>query len=76
MLALSFLVLIGVVLIAEGGGAHISRGYVYVAMMFAMSVELLNMRARKRRAQKAMKAAMNRKPPAIAESVVKRTATT
>jgi predicted tellurium resistance membrane protein TerC len=53
MLALSFLVLVGVVLIAEGGGAHISRGYVYVAMMFALSVELLNMRARRRRAEKA-----------------------
>lgn len=52
MLALSFLVLVGVVLIAEGSGAHISRGYVYVAMTFALGVELLNMRARSRRAKK------------------------
>jgi len=52
VLALSFLVLIGVVLIAEGMGTHIHRGYVYVAMAFALVVELLNMRVRRRRAQR------------------------
>jgi predicted tellurium resistance membrane protein TerC len=52
MLALSFLVLIGIVLIAEGVGQHISRGYIYVSMTFALVVELLNMRARKKRARK------------------------
>ena len=55
MLALSFLVLIGIVLIAEGVGTHISRGYVYVAMAFALGVEVLNMRTRKNRAKRAAK---------------------
>jgi predicted tellurium resistance membrane protein TerC len=55
VLALSFLVLIGVVLIAEGMGTHIHRGYVYVAMAFALVVEVLNMRVRSRRAAKAAK---------------------
>lgn len=47
MLALSFLVLIGVTLIAEGFGLHIPRGYVYFAMAFSFSVEMLNIRVRK-----------------------------
>jgi len=50
MLALSFLVLIGVTLIADGFGLHIPKGYVYFAMAFSVLVELLNMRLRKRRA--------------------------
>lgn len=48
LLALSFLVLIGVLLIAEGFGQHISKGYVYFAMAFALGVELLNMRMHSR----------------------------
>jgi len=48
ILALSFLILIGVLLIAEGMGQHISRGYAYFAMAFSLGVELLNMRLRKR----------------------------
>lgn len=44
MLALSFLLLIGVVLIADGLGQHISKGYVYFAMAFSVFVELLNLR--------------------------------
>jgi predicted tellurium resistance membrane protein TerC len=47
MLALSFLLLIGVTLIAEGFGQHISKGYVYFAMAFSVMVEALNLRARK-----------------------------
>jgi predicted tellurium resistance membrane protein TerC len=47
MLALSFLILIGVLLVAEGLGRHIERGYVYFAMAFSLGVELLNMRLRK-----------------------------
>jgi predicted tellurium resistance membrane protein TerC len=47
ILALSFLLLIGVTLIAEGFGQHISKGYIYFAMAFALAVELLNMRLRK-----------------------------
>jgi predicted tellurium resistance membrane protein TerC len=44
MLALSFLLLIGVTLIAEGLGQHISKGYVYFAMAFSVFVEVLNLR--------------------------------
>ena len=47
MLALSFLLLIGVTLIADGAGQHISKGYVYFAMAFAVFVEMLNLRSRK-----------------------------
>ncbi|EHJ47032.1 Integral membrane protein TerC [Solidesulfovibrio carbinoliphilus subsp. oakridgensis] len=47
MLALSFLILIGVFLVAEGLGKHIDRGYIYFAMAFSLLVELLNIRAKK-----------------------------
>ena len=47
MLALSFLLLIGVVLVAEGWDQHIQKGYIYFAMSFALFVELLNLRLRK-----------------------------
>ncbi|KAB1437210.1 TerC family protein [Pseudodesulfovibrio senegalensis] len=50
MLAFSFLLLVGVLLVAEGLGRHIDRGYVYFAMGFSLFVEFLNLRARKRRA--------------------------
>lgn len=46
MLALSFLVLIGTNLVAEGFGQHISKGYTYMAMAFSVTVEMLNIRAR------------------------------
>jgi predicted tellurium resistance membrane protein TerC len=49
ILALSFLLLIGVMLVAEGLGQHVSKGYIYVAMAFSLIVELLNMRFRKKR---------------------------
>lgn len=48
ILALSFLLLIGVMLVAEGMGAHISKGYIYFAMAFSLVVEMLNMRYRKK----------------------------
>jgi predicted tellurium resistance membrane protein TerC len=47
MLALSFLILIGVVLIAEGLHTHIPRGYIYFSMAFSLLVEMLNLRARR-----------------------------
>ena len=47
MLALSFLLLIGVTLIAEGFDQHISKGYIYFAMAFSVFVEMLNLRLRK-----------------------------
>jgi predicted tellurium resistance membrane protein TerC len=50
MLALSFLLLIGVALIAEGLDQHIPKGYIYFAMAFSLGVELLNQRVRRSRA--------------------------
>jgi predicted tellurium resistance membrane protein TerC len=47
MLALSFLLLIGVTLLAEGFGQHISKGYIYFAMGFSVLVEMLNLKMRK-----------------------------
>lgn len=49
MLALSFLILIGVTLMADGLGLHVPKGYVYFAMGFSVAVELLNMKVRKGR---------------------------
>ena len=46
MLALSFLVLIGTNLVAEGIGQHIPKGYTYFAMAFSVLVEMLNIRVR------------------------------
>jgi predicted tellurium resistance membrane protein TerC len=46
VLALSFLVLIGVLLVADGLGQHLQRGYVYFAMAFSLGVELINVRVR------------------------------
>ena len=51
MLALSFLVVVGVVLVAEGFGHHVPKGYVYFAMAFSFGVELLNIRFRKSKAK-------------------------
>ena len=48
MLALSFLMLIGFTLIAEGFDVHVPKGYIYFAMAFSIAVELLNMRLRRR----------------------------
>ena len=51
MLALAFLVMIGLVLVADGFGFHVPKGYIYAAMGFSVSVELLNMVQRNRRAR-------------------------
>lgn len=48
MLALSFLVVVGVVLIADGFGHHVPKGYIYFAMAFSVAVEMLNIRLRKK----------------------------
>ena len=48
ILALAFLLLIGVMLVAEGTGRHVPKGYIYVAMAFSLFVEMLNMRYRRR----------------------------
>lgn len=52
MLALSFLLLIGVLLVAEGIGQHIDKHYVYFAMAFSFSVEMLNIKLRKKEAKR------------------------
>lgn len=53
MLALGFLLMIGAVLIADGFGVHVPKGYIYSAMAFSAAVEALNMWSRKRRARTA-----------------------
>lgn len=62
MLALSFLMLIGVTLVGEGLGFHIPKGYIYFAMAFSVVVELLNMQVRKRRDAKAIRLAKKIEP--------------
>ncbi len=52
MLALSFLLLIAVMLIAEAAGTHIEKGYIYFAMGFSLMVEFLNLRAKAKRKKK------------------------
>jgi len=49
MLALAFLILVGIALVADGTGQHIPRGYIYFAMAFSVGVEMLNLRAAKKR---------------------------
>ncbi|MBX7482390.1 TerC family protein [Qipengyuania qiaonensis] len=57
MLALAFLVMIGLVLIADGFGFHVPKGYIYAAMGFSVGVEILNIIQRRRREGKAASAA-------------------
>ncbi|MFC3578966.1 TerC family protein [Sphingomonas hylomeconis] len=56
MLALGFLLMIGVVLIADGFGVHVPKGYIYAAMAFSAGVETLNILARNRREKREAKA--------------------
>ena len=60
MLALSFLLLIGAALIADGFHFHIPRGYIYFAMAFAAAVEVINVVAMRRRQRLAASARANR----------------
>ena len=68
MLALSFLLLIGMMLVADGCGFHVPRGYVYAAMGFSVLVESLNLLAARRRRtkrngmQQSLQAAASRGP--------------
>jgi predicted tellurium resistance membrane protein TerC len=48
MLALSFLIMVGFTLIAEGFDVHVPKGYIYFAMLFSVAVEMLNLRLRKK----------------------------
>jgi predicted tellurium resistance membrane protein TerC len=57
VLALAFLVMVGMALTAEAFDAHVPKGYIYAAMAFSLAVEALNIRARgKRQAQQALEA--------------------
>ena len=57
MLALAFIILVGVALICDGLGVHIARGYLYFAMAFSAAVEALNLLARRRQRKRREKAA-------------------
>jgi predicted tellurium resistance membrane protein TerC len=63
MLALSFLILIGVLLIADGFGQKIPKGYVYFAMAFSLGVEMLNLRLRKKSVPVELKRTSIPEPP-------------
>ncbi len=54
MLALSFLLLVGVVLIGDGLGQHVEKGYIYFAMAFSFAVEILNIKMRSKRSKAAV----------------------
>jgi predicted tellurium resistance membrane protein TerC len=60
MLALSFLVVIGMALIAEGFGSHVPKGYIYTAMAFSAFVEAMNMLARRAKLRRGAQAAAGR----------------
>ena len=64
MLALGFLLMIGAVLIADGFGVHVPKGYIYAAMAFSAVVESLNMMARRARKRKDAANAANAAEPA------------
>ena len=61
MLALSFLILVGTALIAEGFDFHMPRGYIYFAMAFSVGVEMLNLRVRRRSAPVKLHKSVSRK---------------
>ncbi len=48
ILALGFLIMIGMALVADGFGAHVPKGYIYTAMVFSVFIELINMRQRRK----------------------------
>lgn len=64
VLALSFLVLIGTMLVAESCGAHIPKGYIYFAMAFSLIVEMLNMKMRAKDGKHAPAPALEERKPA------------
>ena len=62
VLALSFLLLIGVSLVADGFGTHVPKGYIYFAMGFSVFVEMINLRVARRRKGTAVKLHDSHKP--------------
>jgi predicted tellurium resistance membrane protein TerC len=63
ILALSFLLLIGVLLVAESFGKHVEKGYIYFAMAFAFLVELLNIRVRRKKPPVVLRERFESPPP-------------
>ncbi|MDH3214156.1 MAG: TerC family protein [Myxococcales bacterium] len=63
MLALAFLILIGAMLVVEGFGKHVEKGYIYFAMAFSLGVEMLNIRLRKVRSPVALNQTYVEQPP-------------
>ena len=61
ILALSFLILVGMTLVIEGLDVHIPKGYIYFAMAFSVAVEMLNLRMKKNKASNVVK--LNKKMP-------------
>jgi predicted tellurium resistance membrane protein TerC len=61
MLALSFLLLVGVTLMVEGFDVHVPKGYIYFAMAFSVAVEMLNIRMRKIRKKRGTKVKLHRR---------------
>ncbi|WP_447598661.1 TerC family protein [Nitrospira sp. Nam80] len=61
MLALSFLLLVGVTLMVEGFDVHVPKGYIYFAMAFSVAVEMLNIRMRKMRKKRGTKVKLHRR---------------
>ena len=61
ILALSFLILVGVTLMAEGFGVHVPKGYIYFSMAFSVTVEMLNIRMRRKRGTRSNSTAAMRK---------------
>jgi predicted tellurium resistance membrane protein TerC len=68
MLAMSFLILIGFVLVTEGLGTHINKGYIYTAMAFSLAVEMLNLRAKAKAKAKAPPPIELREPPPVSDA--------
>ena len=60
MLALSFLIMVGLTLIVEGFDVHVPKGYIYFSMAFSMAVEMLNLRLRSRQAKRAKPAQLQK----------------
>ena len=61
ILALAFLLLVGVTLMVEGFDVHVPKGYIYFAMAFSVGVEMLNIRMRKKRKQRGARVKLHRR---------------
>ena len=69
ILALGFLIMIGMALVADGFGAHVPKGYIYTAMVFSVFIELINMKQRRKAKPSTCATPMARRPKPAATSV-------